>query len=206
MGLVNSGFLLLISVLASLTITGCKDQNKGRYEVRPNYDYTLKAKLSDGGGESGCGNSTKYTLARKDQWTKKYSGRYFSESGNPETVMYIYRIRTRYEFNSILIKCAVVSGDTLISDVSKQQADSLFDLAKAVFNNVIVTNLDTVYDGKDRLLHYVIHDASGALEFENKSTHVEMYTGGLSSSTNIHAAPFMALVGKFEAVFSKVKK
>lgn len=189
-------FLLLLSALVGFTITGCKDQSKPGYTVRPNYNYTLKATLSDGGGESGCGNSTKYILARK----------FLSESGNPEAVMYIYRVRTQYEFNSELDKCKIVSGDTLLSDVTNSQADSLFVLAKAVFRNVVVTNLDTVYDGQEKILHYVTHDAGGSLEFENESTHVEMFTGGLSSSNNIHAAPFRALISKFEAMFSRVKK
>ena len=206
MKLVSHVFLLLLSVPAGFIITGCKDQSKPGYTVRQNYNFTLKATLSDGGGESGCGNNTEYILARKDRQIKKYSGKYFFESGNPDVVMYIYRFRTQSELDSKSAKCEVISGDTLISDVNRQQADSLFALAKSVFKNVVVTNLDTVYDGQVKSMHIVTHDAGGSVEFENGSTHVEMYTGGLSSSNNIHAAPFGALIGKFEAAFSRVKK
>lgn len=199
-------FIVLLSVLVSFIVTGCKDQSKPGYTVRTNYNYTLKATLSDGGGESGCGVNTEYILARKDRQIKKYIGKYFFESGNPDAVMYIYRFRTQSELASKSAKCKVISGDTLISDVSKPQADSLFALAKSVFKNVVVTNLDTVHDGQVKSMHIVTHDAGGSVEFENGSTHVEMYTGGLSSSNNIHAAPFSTLIGKFEAVFSKVKK
>ncbi|WP_460613967.1 hypothetical protein [Hymenobacter seoulensis] len=159
----NTIFLLLSIVSTGLITTGCKDQNKPKYRVKPSYNFTLKATLSDGGGESGCGTNTEYRLAQKDRWIKAYSRKYFFESGNPEAVMYIYRFRTHFGYDSKSGRCKVVSGDTLMSDVTEHQADSLLVLGKAVFKNVVVSNLDTVYDGPAKYFSIVFHDAGGQL-------------------------------------------
>ena len=191
-------YLLLISVFVILTHAGCEPRSDEKFTIERSYYYTIRASIN-GNNFSGDG-PTHFELRPKNRRRVRF--RHLPEK--PSAIMYAYRLTSNTKYNEKLHKSVVVSGDTIEVVVTAPQADSLFNLAKAVFESVSVSNVDTVYS-KPKMSTFWTDDASGSMGIESRYGNIQLDVGPLHSSSNRQAAPFRALYSRFKALFPEGK-
>ncbi|MBB4602568.1 hypothetical protein HNQ93_003333 [Hymenobacter luteus] len=123
----------------------------------------------------------------------------FSEK--PGATMYAYRLTSQYDYDDKLQR-EVATHDTVEVAVTASQADSLFNLAKAVYKSVAVSNIDTIYN-EPKQTHFETDDVSGILNIKSKYGNIRIDVGPLHSSNNRQVAPFLALCSRFKVLFPK---
>lgn len=116
--------LILLAALGVI-LTECQPKKKESFVLEHNYDYTIKASMFNLGG--GSTFELRPARMRRDNFRK--------QSNNPEAIMYAYHLMRPDNEPESIKEVAI----------SKQQADRLFTLAKAVFNSIQVSNVDTIY-------------------------------------------------------------
>lgn len=186
--------LTFISVLAILFTSGCQSNANEGFTIERSYSYTIRASIS--GNPFSSEGPTQFELKPKPWRRKKF--RHLPEKAN--AIMYAYKLTSKWKYNPKLGKDEIVTADTIEAAVEAQQADSLFNLAKAVFESVSVSNVDTVYS-MPKLYSLQFDDASGTMRIESEYGDIQINIGPLHYSKNKQSAPFLALYEGFEALF-----
>ncbi|TYZ06278.1 hypothetical protein FY528_18745 [Hymenobacter lutimineralis] len=186
--------LKLIIALIMLILLGCESKPNERFTIERSYNYTIRASI--GGSFFSDNGSTHFEL--KPKFLRRRKFRHLP--AKPGAIMYAYCLTSKHRFNRQLKRDEVVSGDTTEVAVTKAQADSLFTLAKAVFETVSLSNIDTVY-AEPPINSFQTDDTSGIMQFEGKYGNIEIEIGPLHSSKNRQALPFLALWDGFRRLF-----
>ncbi|RSK48513.1 hypothetical protein [Hymenobacter rigui] len=194
-----NSYALLLSVITALLLFGCESKSNEQFTVKRDYSYTIRASIS---GNIFSGDGPTYLELRPKHRRRM---KFYRLPEKPDAIMYAYRLTSKSEYDEKLNKSVVVSGDTIEVAVTAPQADSLFNLAKDVFESVSVSNIDTIYTDP-KMTTFWTDDASGIMSIDSKYGNIQIDAGALHRSDNRQAASFIALWEGFDGLFSRVKK
>jgi hypothetical protein len=179
-------YLLLVAVFSKVLITGCKPKEQGNFTTFRSYEYTIKASVANLGG--GAQFELVPAFRRKNQ--------YKNISNDSVAVMYAYYQASRYKGSKWVV-------DTEEVAVSKQQADRLFKLAKAVFDSTLVSDVDTVYTGlKEPTIFEEDSYPYGEMALITHYSNIQLKIGDLRPDQN-QSVPFITLYKEFEELFDE---
>ncbi|UPL49727.1 hypothetical protein [Hymenobacter sublimis] len=178
-------YLPLLSIILLPLLTECRPD----FTLERNYAFSIKVSLSY---MMGSDNFEVVPVSRRNR-------RFMKQPARPDAAMYAYYITSGFRKGN----SSGYSHDTVEVVVSKHQADSLFNLAKAMFESVVVSNIDTVYaEPKPGNLWPEDAYGYGRMAMQTRYSHVEITVGTLNPS-NRYTKSFDALCKGFEALFRK---
>lgn len=188
--------LPLLSVLTGLLLIRCQPKAEEKFTLKRSYHYTIIASI---GGNPINKGFTQFELRPRNR--RRWKFHLFPEK--PNAIMYAYQLTSRYDYNDKLQR-EVVSHDTIEAAVTKPQADSLFSLAKKVFEAISVSNIDTVYT-EEKVTYFETDDVRGMMGIDSRYGNMQINIGELHTSSNRQATPFLALCKEFETLFPEKK-
>lgn len=187
-----SCLVVMIYAFVNVIVAGCQVNTEEEYALKQSYYYTILTSIHGGID----GTDSEFEL-RPKRWRRE---KFRHSLETPKTAMYAYRLLSRKKYSYkpdksgvyLIDKTEVVFGDTIEVAVTKAQADTLFLLAKRVFESLTISNVDTVCK-EPKITTFHFDDAHGRLMLNTNYAHVQIEIGPLHSSDSRQAPAFLVL-------------